>query len=83
MRLQQRKLNAETLCEAVSTFEIVEAYPHDKYLPSFLIRAEARGLVFHAHVAADVEGGNVRVVTMYTPNPEEWDNDGRIRRTSR
>lgn len=83
MRLRQRKLNAEALREAVSTFEVVESYPQDKYLPSFLLRGEARGVVFHAHVATDVEGSNVRVVTMYTPSPDEWDNDGRIRRIAR
>src|ERR1035441_1663067 len=28
-----------------------EAYPDDKYLPSFLVRGESEGSVFHAHIA--------------------------------
>jgi hypothetical protein len=80
MRLQQRDLTGQTLVEAISTFEIIESYPTDKYLPSFLIRGEAGRLVFHAQIATDVEGDNVRVVTMYVPNSEEWHNGGRERR---
>lgn len=49
-------------------------------MPSFLIRGEAGRLVFHAQIATDVEGDNVRVVTMYVPNSEEWHNGGRERR---
>ena len=48
MRLQQRALTAEVLLLAVSTFEIIESYPEDKYLPSFLVRGEYEGSVFHA-----------------------------------
>lgn len=80
MRLQQRYLTSQMLCDAVSTLELIETYPADKYLPSYLVRGEAFGSVFHAQVATDVEGDNVRVVTMYAPNPEEWDNNGRVRR---
>jgi hypothetical protein len=81
MRLQQRGLTAGTLQNAVSTLEIIEAYPDDKYLPSFLLRGESEVCVFHAHIATDREGANVRVVTMYLPSRDEWDEDSRVRRT--
>jgi hypothetical protein len=81
MRLQQRGLSADTLVNAVYTLEVIETYPDDKYLPSFLLRGESEGSVFHAHVATDLEGANVRVVTMYQPAPNEWDQDFRVRRT--
>ncbi len=61
--------------------EIVEAYPDDKYLPSFLLRGETKGAVFHAQIATDVEGENIRVVTMYTPDAGDWDEGFRKRRT--
>lgn len=83
MRLQQRGLTADTLLSAVSSLEIIEAYPDDKYLPSFLLRGESEGSVFHAHIATDPEGANVRVVTMYEPSPDEWDEDSRVRRAKR
>jgi hypothetical protein len=63
MRLQQRGIDAEVLHQAIASLEIIEAYPDDKYLPSFLLRGEIQGAVFHAQVATDVEGNNIRVVT--------------------
>jgi hypothetical protein len=68
------------LVAAVNSFEIIENYPDDKYLPSFLLRAETAGVVFHVQAATDVQGNNVRIVTMYIPEPEEWDRDFRVRR---
>ncbi len=61
------------LVAAVDSFEVIESYPDDKYLPSFLIRGEAGSAIFHAQIATDVQDNNVRVVTMYTPEPDEWD----------
>lgn len=82
MRLRQRALTAEVLLRSVSTLEIVESYPEDKYLPSFLVRGECEGSVFHAQIATDVEGDNVRVVTIYVPDPDEWDEGFRVRRAT-
>ena len=77
MRLKERAISAAMLLNAASTFEIIEPYPDDKYLPSYLVRAEWSGAVFHAQIATDVEGDNVRVVTMYMPKQEEWSVDFR------
>jgi hypothetical protein len=68
------------LTTAVASFEVIESYPEDKYLPSFLIRGEWEGIVFHAQVATDLAGNNVRIVTMYLPEPDEWDDSLRARR---
>lgn len=67
------------LISAADSFEIIESYPEDKYLPSLLVRGEIEGSVFHAHIATDVKGNNVRVVTMYAPQPSDWDQGLRIR----
>jgi hypothetical protein len=67
--------------DAMATLEIVESYPLDKYLPSVLLRGESEGCVFHVQIAMDVEGENIRIVTMYTPDPNEWDAGLRFRRT--
>jgi hypothetical protein len=80
MRQQQRSLSVETLHNAVDSPEIIEVYPRDKYLPSFLLRGEQIGFVFHARIATDVVGDNIRVVTMYKPDREKWDESGRTRR---
>ena len=53
MRLQQRTLTAGMVRNAMETLEIIEAYPQDKYLPSFLLRGESEGSVFHVQIATD------------------------------
>lgn len=80
MRIQQRGLRADMLTTAVDSFEVLESYPDDKYLPSFLVRGETERIIFHAQIATDVAGHNVRVVTMYAPRLEEWDKSFRVRR---
>jgi hypothetical protein len=51
MRLQQRSLAADFIETAIDSLEILESYPQDKYLPSFLVRGESNRIVFHAHIA--------------------------------
>jgi uncharacterized protein DUF4258 len=80
MRLKQRLLGSEILVKGAASLEIIESYPDDKYLPSYLLRGEFETCVFHVQIATDVQGGNVRIVTMYTPAAEEWDSEFRVRR---
>jgi hypothetical protein len=80
MRLQERRLTGDVLRKAASTLEIIEEYPKDKYLPSVLLRGEVPEFVFHALVATDIEGDNIRVVTMYLPDSEQWLDGARLRR---
>ena len=44
------------------------------------MRGDSEGSVFHVQAATDVEGENIRVVTMYIPDPGEWDEGLRYRR---
>ncbi|MBL8210061.1 MAG: DUF4258 domain-containing protein [Bryobacterales bacterium] len=80
MRLRERRISAEMVLSASKTFEVIESYPDDKYLPSYLVRATGGGLVLHAQFATDVAGDNVRVVTVYVPSADDWDEMFRNRR---
>jgi len=80
MRLADRFIPRETIVTAVDTYELVEAYPEDKYLASYLVLVFHDFEYFHVLFAADVEGDNVRVVTAYRPDPEEWEENLKIRR---
>lgn len=44
------------------------------------VYARPAGDPFHALFAVDVEGNNIRVVTAYHPNLDEWEPDLRTRR---
>ncbi len=80
MRLAGRFIPRESILAAVDALELVEAYPDDKYLPSYLVLARAGPDAFHVLFAVDVEGDNVRVVTAYRPDVEEWQDDLKTRR---
>jgi len=79
MRLHQRSISRQEILAAVDSYQLVEEYPDDKYLPSYLVRADS---AFHVLFATDVPDRNVRVVTAYRPDLEEWHPD-LLRRKSR
>lgn len=83
MRLKGRTLSREVLVRAVDTYEILESYPDDKYLPSYLVCYRTQEGLAHVHIAADVAGDNVRIVTAYRPSPHEWEPDLKTRRRER
>ena len=81
MRLKGRTLSREALLRSVESYEILEAYPDDKYLPSYLVYSDSQEGVAHIHVAADIVEDNIRIVTAYRSNPHEWEPGFRRRRT--
>ena len=83
MRLKGRFIPREAVLHAVESYEIIEAYPGDKYVPSYLVLGRSAGEAFHVLFAADLEGGNVRVVTAYRPSEGEWQDDLKTRRVPR
>ena len=80
MRLAGRYISRDELFGATETYEIIESYPEDKYLPSYLVWATSAGGPFHTLIAADVNGDNVRIVTAYRPNADEWESDLKSRK---
>jgi hypothetical protein len=61
MRMGQSPITRTLILGAVNSFEVIEQYPEDKYLPSYLIRAEHEGLIFHVLIATDVFANNSRM----------------------
>ena len=80
LRLKGRLVSRQTILDAVDSYEIVESYPDDKYLPSYLVLARLTGDEIHVLFATDVGGDNVRIVTAYRPSPDEWEDDLKTRR---
>lgn len=80
MRLKGRFIPRQDIVESTDSFEIIEEYPADKYLPSYLVYAQSRGRVFHVLFATDVAGDNVRIVTAYHPDLGKWEGDLKTRR---
>ena len=59
---------------------VIESYPEDKYLPSYLVYARMGTEVFHSLFAVDVPAEQVRVIAAYRPDPEAWESDQKTRR---
>ncbi len=83
MRLGERFITRESVLRTVSSYELVEEYPDDKYLPSYLVLARQDSEAIHVLFGVDVLGDNVRVVTVYRPDPKEWQTDWMTRRFKR
>lgn len=82
MRLEQRSIPREMIIQAAESYEMVEGYPDDKYLPSYLLLGRCQEKAFHVLFAADIDEQNVRIVTAYYPSLEEWEADLKTRRRS-
>jgi hypothetical protein len=67
-----RQISVQELRAAVSTAEVIEDYPDDKYGPSCLIfgRTEA-GRPIHIQVSYPSRPV-VKVITLYEPDPARW-----------
>lgn len=83
MRLRGRCIPREAIIEAVASYEIIESYPADKYLPSYLVLARWGGNSLHILFATDVADKNARIVTAYRPSRDEWQDDMKTRRAPR
>jgi hypothetical protein len=80
MRLKGRFIPREAISSSVDTYEIIEEYPKDKYLPSYLVYAEYQADVIHILIAIDSASDVVTIITAYRPDREEWERDLRTRR---
>lgn len=68
----QRHISVQELREMISTAEVIEDYPNDKYGPSCLLLGytmQRRPL--HAQVSHPSRP-LVKVVTLYEPDPARW-----------
>jgi hypothetical protein len=80
LRLARRFVPRQTILDSVDSYEIVESYPDDKYLPSYLVLTHSADEPIHVLFATDVESHTVRVVTAYRPSREEWEVDMKTRK---
>lgn len=80
MRLEERFITRKAILFSVNTYEIIEEYPNDKYLPSFLIYAEYEKQAIHIQVAVNVKDDIITIVTAYKPILDKWEKDLKTRR---
>ncbi|MEW6273909.1 MAG: DUF4258 domain-containing protein [Bacillota bacterium] len=80
---QERRNDGLSLADvenAIHTGEIIELYPNDPRGPSCLVYGLAtNGRPVHV-VAGFLTTGWVRVIMVYVPNPEQWEDDWKTRK---
>ena len=46
MRMKDRFISRPMIIESVEAYEIIESYPEDKYLPSYLVYSQYEGIIW-------------------------------------
>ncbi len=78
-RMFERKISAEEIRYVLETGEVIEEYPDDTPYPSRLILGWYKGRFIHVVAADNTPDDEIIVITVYEPDPSEWDSDGRKR----
>jgi len=80
MRLKERFIPRKAILSSVDTYEIIEEYPKDKYLPSYLIYSKYENQIIHVQIAIDLKNDSITIVTTYKPTIDKWMENFKIRR---
>lgn len=78
-RMLQRQITDTEIVEALANGKIIEEYPLDYPHPSCLVL----GLTVkrrYLHVVVDLTDTQLWIITVYEPNPDEWNADFTIRK---
>jgi hypothetical protein len=74
LRMYQRRITEEDAKEALNGCKIIEEYPDDYPLPSYLVLGYTKmRRPIHAVVSIDEEGPMLWIITMYEPDLSEWE----------
>jgi sulfur transfer protein SufE len=71
----ERKISAEEVRYVLETGEAIEEYPDDTPYPSRLIQGCYKGRIIHIVAANNRLDEEIIVITVYEPDPSEWDQE--------
>ena len=72
-RMFQRRVSEEEVKQVVVAGETIETYPDDKPFPSRLMLGWIGSRPVHVVVADNVAAQEAVIITVYQPDPEEWE----------
>ena len=79
--MYQRAISEIEVRHVIATEEIVEDYPNDTPYPSRLVLGWSGGRPIHVVVADNVDDRENIVITVYEPDPAEWEANFKRRKT--
>jgi hypothetical protein len=80
-RMFERKISVKTVSQALQSGEIIEDYSAEMPEPSRLILGFQGKHPFHVVTSENPETTETTIITVYIPNPDQWDKDFRRRRS--
>ena len=72
-RMFQRRVSEEVVKQVVVAGETIEMYPDDKPFPSRLMLGWIGSRPVHVVVADNAVAQEAIIITVYQPDPEEWE----------
>jgi len=72
-RMFERDISEEDVHHVISDREVIEDYPDDTPYPSRLLLGWCEDRPIHVVAAHNAEDNSIIVVTVYEPNPDQWD----------
>ncbi len=80
-RMARRRIGEADIRHVLQTGETIKTYPHDKPYPSRLVLGWRDERPLHVVVAENSDDAETIVITVYEPDPQEWDGDFRRRKS--
>jgi len=75
----ERRISADEVRYVLETGEAIEEYPDDTPYPSRLIMGWYKGRPIHVVAANNSLDKEIIIITVYEPDPSEWDPECRKR----
>ena len=72
-RMFERGISMEDVRQVIQSGKVIEDYPNDKPFPSCLVLGKAEGKPLHVVIATDKEVNRAIIITVYEPNPSQWE----------
>ena len=79
-RMFERKISVEDVKHILDAGEVIEDYPDDTPYPSQLMLGSREARPLHLVVASNVEDRQKIVITVYEPDPNQWEADFKRRK---
>lgn len=79
-RMFQRGIDADGVRRVVTNGEVIEGYPDDTPYPSYLVLGRSGSRPIHVVAADDAASQETIVITVYEPEPGQWESDFRRRK---
>jgi len=80
-RMFQRRISEDDVRRVLTTGEIIENYPDDIPYPSELILGWCGSRPIHVVIANNADARESIVVTVYEPDPDQWEPGFRRRKS--